>query len=210
MALIDNIHWLGHASFFINAHVKIFIDPYKLSTDEKADIILISHEHFDHCSVADVKHITQPSTVIITVPGNQSKLAAVADNVADIKLVRPGDKLSVENVGLEVVPAYNTNKSFHSKSNEWVGFIVRIGNESLYFAGDTDFIPEMKSIHCDIALLPVSGTYVMTPEEAASAANLINPKIAVPMHYCGIIGTSNDAEKFKSLCKCEVRILEKE
>jgi len=208
--LIDKVHWLGHASFIIRDGKVIYFDPYKISTDDRADIILVSHEHFDHCSADDIKGIAQPSTVIVTVPDNRAKLASIAAEVAGIKFVKPGDTLTTQGVGIEVVPAYNANKSFHPKRNDWIGFVVEVDGERLYHAGDTDLIPEMGSITCDIALLPVSGTYVMTAEEAAKAATQIKPKIAVPMHYGDIVGDESDAKRFQSLCECDVRILKPE
>ncbi len=210
VSLIDKVHWLGHASFVIRNGKVIYFDPFKIDTKEKADIIFITHEHFDHCSEDDIKTIVQPSTVIVTVPGNQSKLSSLDSQIAEIKLVKPGDTLTVQEITIEVIPAYNVNKSFHPKSNEWVGFVVDVDGEKIYHAGDTDLIPNMSSVQCDIALLPVSGTYVMTAEEAAKAAAQINPQIAVPMHYGDIIGNENDARRFKTLCECEVRILNAE
>tara|TARA_B100000315_G_C14471181_1_gene538416 strand:- start:289 stop:918 length:630 start_codon:yes stop_codon:yes gene_type:complete len=208
--LVDKLHWLGHASFLIKNGKNIYIDPFKLSTEEKADILIITHEHFDHCSPDDLKKIIQPSTIVITVPGNQSKLAPFAESVKEIKLVKPSDTITVEGIDMEFVPAYNVDKEFHPKSNEWVGVILTIDGERLYFAADTDLIPEMNTIKCDIALLPVSGTYVMTAEEAANAAKILEPKIAIPFHYGDIVGTEDDAKKFQSLCECDVKILEKE
>lgn len=127
-----------------------------------------------------------------------------------MKTVLPGDSLVVAGIAVEAVQAYNTNKNFHPRENGWVGFIVEIEGERVYHAGDTDLIPEMSAVRCDIALLPVSGTYVMTADEAARAAAVIKPKIVVPMHYGDIVGTVQDADKLKSLCSCEVRILPKE
>ncbi|MDP7323315.1 MAG: MBL fold metallo-hydrolase, partial [Candidatus Woesearchaeota archaeon] len=162
MALIDKIHWLGHSTFLIKTNKTLIFDPFQINTEEKADILFITHEHYDHCSPEDFQKVIQPSTIIVTVPGNQSKLASVADKVAEIKLVKPGDTLTVEGIDIEVIPAYNIDKEFHPKENEWVGFILTIEGERLYFASDTDLIPEMDAVKCDIAILPVSGTYVMT------------------------------------------------
>lgn len=208
--LIDRVHWLGHASFVIRNGKVIYFDPYNISAAEKADLILVSHEHFDHCSADDIQKIIQPSTVIVTVPANQSKLSSVAGEIAEIKLVKPGETLTIDGIDIEAVPAYNVNKSFHPKASGWIGFVVEVDGERIYHAGDTDFIPEMSSVRCDIALLPVSGTYVMTAEEAAKAAAQIKPQIAVPMHYGDIVGNESDAKRFESLCECEVRILKKE
>ena len=202
------IEHLGHAGFKITDGDTIYIDPFNVNTDEKADIILITHEHYDHCSVKDIQKLVKENTTIVTVADCQSKLSSVVSGIKGVKIVRPGAKLMIGNVSIETVPAYNVNKQFHPKANEWVGFIVTIKGKRIYHAGDTDLIPEMKNItNIDVALLPVSGTYVMTAEEAADAANRIMPKVAVPMHYGSIVGTKADAEKFKKLCKCRVEIL---
>jgi L-ascorbate metabolism protein UlaG (beta-lactamase superfamily) len=210
MPLIDKIHWLGHASFLIKDGKNIYIDPWKITREEKADVVIITHEHYDHCSPDDLQKIVQSSTIIVTVPGNQSKISSIQGSVAEVKLIKPGDKIEVEGIPIEAVPAYNTDKNFHPKANEWIGVVITIGNERLYFAADTDLIEEMNMIKCDIALLPVSGTYVMTAEEAANAAKILQPKLAIPFHYGDIVGSEKDAKKFQSLCECDVKILEKE
>jgi len=168
------------------------------------DLILISHEHFDHCSPEDINRLRQPDTVIIGSP-------AAAAKIKGAQAMRPGERLSVKGVEIEAVPAYNINKRFHPREAGGLGFILTIEGERLYFAGDTDFIPEMKEIRCDIALLPVSGTYVMTAEEAAQAAAAIRPKVAIPMHYgAGVAGSEADAERFRSLYPGTVVILKPE
>jgi len=206
LTMVENIHWLGHDTFKISGQKTIYTDPFKLKKKDKADIILITHEHYDHCSPEDVKMIQGPETVIVTVADCAKKLKG------NIKIVKPGDKLSIMGVDIEAVPAYNTNKQFHTKDRNWVGFVFSTEGKRIYIAGDTDRIPEMKNIKCDIALLPVSGTYVMTADEAAEAALDIKPKVAIPMHYASIVGTENDAERFKEALegKIEVVILSKE
>ena len=198
--MVENIHWLGHASFKITGEKTIYIDPWKLTEGEPADIILITHEHYDHCSVEDVEKISTNNTWIVTTPDTAAKLKG------NIKTVQPGDIITVEGIEVEVVPAYNLNKAFHPSANNWVGYIITINGQRIYHPGDCDFMPEMNNIKADIAFLPVGGTYTMTAEEAAEAANAIGPKIAIPMHYDDIVGSKADAEKFKQLCNSQVVI----
>jgi len=184
----------------------IYFDPYQVQED-KADYIFVTHEHYDHCSVADIKKIVKAETVIITVPDCQSKVAGLP--IKDVKLVNPGDKLNIDDLEVQVVPAYNTNKHFHPKEQDWVGFVVKVDGKLVYHTGDSDNIPEMKKLTgLDVIFVPVSGTYVMDPTEAAEIINILKPKTAVPIHYgAGVAGTKEDAEKFKSLVHGNVVIL---
>ena len=205
--MIENIHWLGHDTFKITGEKVIYTDPFKIKKGAPADIILITHEHYDHCSPDDLKKIQTSDTTIITTPDCAGKLAG------KVKTVKPGDKLTVDGIEIEAVPSYNTNKQFHTKDKNWVGYIITVNGQRIYLAGDTDYIPEMKTFkNIDIALLPVSGTYVMTADEAVKAALDIKPKIAVPMHYNSIVGTEDDAKKFAEGLKgkVDVKILKQE
>lgn len=200
--ICKNLQWLGHDAFLLRAGGKvIYFDPFKLEKGlPPADIICISHEHYDHCSPEDVRAIQQPSTLIFT------EAMATAKLEGQITAMVPGERREVAGIIIETVPAYNTNKKFHPRSNGWLGFILTVDGVRIYHAGDTDFIPEMKEIRADIALLPVSGTYVMTAEEAAQAALVIGPEIAVPMHYGGIVGSNDDAARFAAALAGKIRV----
>ena len=198
--MVDTIDWLGHSSVRIRAEKIVYIDPWKLGKSGKADMVLISHPHSDHCSPGDVKKVMRDDTVIIAtadcapgLPGN-------------IRVVQPGDEVSLGAIRVTAVPAYNVNKAFHPKAKGWVGFVITVGGKNIYYAGDTDVIPEMKKLKADIMIVPVGGTYTMTAEEAADAVNIINPVAAVPVHYGDIVGSLDDAKRFKELCRCEVVI----
>ena len=203
-SMIKNIKWLGHAGFAINALDKIIvIDPFQIKEIAPADIILITHSHYDHCSVEDINKIKKPDTVIVTEAESAKKLSG------NVRIVKPGDKINVSGVQIEAVEAYNTNKAFHPKANGWLGFIITVDGIRIYHAGDTDLIPEMDKFEADIALLPVSGTYVMTADEAVEAAKRLKPEIAFPMHFDSIVGSKEDAIKFKKDLEgiCEVELL---
>ncbi len=207
--LLDHLHWLGHDSFYLDGPPVIYFDPWKLPNGlPQAGIVLVSHEHGDHCSPEDIAKISGPDTILVANPTAAVRLEG------NVRVMMPGDRLQLGEIEIEAVPAYNVNKfrapgvPFHPQKDQHNGYIVTINGERLYFAGDTDHIPEMAEIDCTVALLPVSGTYVMTAEEAAQAAQTIAPQVAVPMHYgAGVVGTTTDAERFKSLYQGQVLIL---
>ncbi|MFP4446690.1 MAG: MBL fold metallo-hydrolase [Desulfosudaceae bacterium] len=201
---VKQINWLGHDAFRIDGSRTVYFDPYQISGGPTADLILISHEHFDHCSPEDVARIQGPETMIVTDKDSAAKLSG------NVRTVAPGDTVTEKDVAIEVVPSYNTDKQFHPRRNQWLGFVIELDGIRLYHAGDTDVIPEMADIRADIALLPVSGTYVMTAEEAVQAARMIKPRIAIPMHYGTVVGSDQDARSFQKALdgEIDVRILE--
>ncbi len=189
---IDNIHWLGHATFRIeDGKTQIYIDPWKLPDGvRKADVILITHGHFDHYSEPDIGRIEQPSTVFVAPPDVASKLKGKHVIVAS-----PGGTYAVDKLNVRAVPAYNVNKDFHKRGEGWVGYVVTLSNGvRIYHSGDSDVTPEMKAVKTDVALLPCGGTYTMTADEVAQAANTFKPAVLVPMHWGDIVGSRADAE----------------
>ncbi|HID16948.1 TPA: MBL fold metallo-hydrolase [Candidatus Bathyarchaeota archaeon] len=205
------ISWLGHDAFKIKDDKTIYIDPFELKGGERADIILVTHEHYDHCSPKDIKKVSSPETIVVA-PGSCKRLLSGLK----ARFVKPGDGLEVKGVKVEALPAYNVNKFrfpgqvFHPKEEGKVGYVLTVKGVKIYHAGDADLIPEMEGLRVDVALLPVSGTYVMTAEEAAEATRKLKADLAIPMHYGSIVGSERDAEKFKSLAACPVEILPKE
>lgn len=196
--LVSNIHWLGHDSFRIEGDgLVIYVDPWKLKGGPKADLILITHDHHDHCSPPDVAQVRTEDSVIVTIQAAAAKLPG------PVLVVKPGDELTARGIPIKAVPAYNTNKfrspdvPFHPPEAGHVGFIFTVDGRRIYHAGDTDCIPEMNSIQTDVALLPVSGIYVMTAEEAVEAAAAIQPQVAIPMHVGEGIGSLADADRFQ-------------
>jgi L-ascorbate metabolism protein UlaG (beta-lactamase superfamily) len=184
----------------------LWIDPFQVTQgDPKADLLLITHAHGDHCSVGDMRNVIKPETTVIGPPDCIAK--APVDETNKIA-VAPGDRKTVEGFSIEVVPAYNIDKPFHPRANNWVGYIISAAGGRLYHAGDTDRIPEMKTFQADIAFLPIGGTYTMNAEEAAAAASEdIKAKLAVPMHYGVVVGSDADAQRFSELCSISVEIL---
>ena len=202
--MIEKIHWLGQAGFRIIDDKVIYIDPYKIKRGEEADIILISHDHFDHCSPGDIEKVKKENTVIIASKAASKKLSG------NVQTLKPGNKINIRGIDIEGIPSYNISKNFHPQAADNLGFIITVAGTRIYHAGDTDLIPEMKGIKADIVLLPVGGTYTMDAEEAAEATSIINPKIAIPMHWGSVVGSRKDAEQFQKLCKGKVRILQEE
>jgi L-ascorbate metabolism protein UlaG (beta-lactamase superfamily) len=210
--LLERLHWLGHASFRLDGPPTIYFDPWRLKGESpQADVVLVSHEHFDHCSPEDVGQISGPGTVIVANSGAAKNLHG------DVRVLQPGEHVTVGEVRIEAIPAYNVDKfrspgvPFHPKEAGHVGYVVTVGQERIYFAGDTDHIPEMAGLDCDVALLPIGGTYTMDAEEAAQAATDIGPEVVVPMHWGSeVVGTRDDVERFRSLYEGEVVVLEAE
>ncbi|MDE1770223.1 MAG: MBL fold metallo-hydrolase [Thaumarchaeota archaeon] len=210
------IKWFGHDSFSLVGKIKIITDPYKIITQEKADLILISHNHFDHLSVADLQNVSTDNTTIVAAKECLDMLTGFTfkEKIG----ILPGEEKTVRGIRIKAIRAYNldkinpeTKKPFHPKEDNKIGFLFELNGITIYHTGDTDLTPEMSDLKPDIALVPVSGTYVMTAQEAAKAIEKIKPKIVIPMHYGTIVGSEKDAHNFKQLIKsCEVQILTKE
>jgi L-ascorbate metabolism protein UlaG (beta-lactamase superfamily) len=195
---MKGVSHLFHASVKIAREKIIYFDPFKITGEpHDADFIFCTHDHFDHLSPEDIKKVmkTDSGTTVLVVPKKKAKKFKKY-SLKEIIGVEPGNRYEAEGIQFATVPAYNVDKKFHKKKENHVGYIVNIGDVSYYFAGDTDYIPEMDSIEADVVFLPVGGTYTSTAAEAAKAANAIKPKAAVPIHFGSVVGTQKDAEEF--------------
>jgi len=175
----------------------VYIDPWKIRQKDHADIILLTHDHYDHYSEFDIKTLTDET----------SRIVAPMSTPVVTDLIAAGSTLKIKDIGIRAIPAYNLSKAFHPKANGWVGYVVEIDGKKIYHPGDTDRIPEMKGLSVDVAFIPVGGTYTMDAREAAGVFKDISAEHAVPIHYGDIVGSKKDAEQFSELCACNVHIL---
>jgi L-ascorbate metabolism protein UlaG (beta-lactamase superfamily) len=210
--MIENIHWLGHDSFRIDGSSTVYIDPWKVPrAAPKADVILVTHDHYDHLSPDDIHRLATPATVVVGPP-------VVTAKIRDLETItmRAGDTVDVGTAEVIAVPAYNVDKFrapgevYHPKSAGHLGYIVAMDGATVYHSGDSDMIPEMEGIEVDVALVPVSGTYVMTADEAVVACGVIRARTVVPMHYGDIVGSAADARRLAERCGAAVVILPRE
>lgn len=204
--MLNNIEVLYHSSIRINKEKTIYIDPFKIDRNyNDADIIFITHDHYDHYSEEDIDKVINENTVIVIPEELLTKVLKKGINKNAIITVKPNQKYMVQGIKFETVPAYNTNKTFHPKENGWVGYVIEINEIKYYIAGDTDITEENKKVKCDVAFVPVGGTYTMDFKEAAQLVNQIQPKVAVPIHYGSVVGTKQDAEEFIKLLHTNVK-----
>ena len=197
------IKWIGHASFRIAAGEGVaYIDPWKLPDEpHDANVVFVSHSHYDHCSPPDVAKVSTAETSVIA-PGETIEQLHAAN------AVEPGESVTIGGFTIEAVAAYNIGKKFHPKDNNWCGAVITAGGKRIYYAGDTDLIPEMSALaDVDVALLPVGGKYTLDADEAADACKAIGCKAAIPYHWGDIVGSADDAETFAAKAGCQVHVL---
>ncbi len=197
------ITWIGHASFRLAGDSVVYVDPWKLQLKaHDADIVFVSHPHSDHYSADDVEIVSGQSTCVLCPPGTVPGVPAE-------NLLSAGRSFSAGQVSVEAVPAYNTDKDFHPKANGWLGAVFTIGGARVYYAGDTDVIPEMAELSdIDVALLPVGGTYTMDADQAVAACERIGCAAAIPYHWGDIVGSVEDAKRFTDCAGCQVHLLQ--
>lgn len=195
--MLNNIEVLCHSSIRMNKGKIIYVDPFHIEENyQDADIILITHSHYDHFSEEDIEKVRKAGTKIYVTEDYVENARQLGFSENKIIGVKPNQTYYEGNIEINTVPAYNVNKQFHPKENNWVGYIIKIDGITYYIAGDTDITEENKKIKCDVAFVPVGGTYTMTAKEAAELVNIIKPKVAIPIHYGDIVGTKEDAITF--------------
>ncbi|MBO6239568.1 MAG: MBL fold metallo-hydrolase [Butyrivibrio sp.] len=209
--MLDNIEVFTQSSIRIkSSQGTIYLDPFQIKTEpHDADYILITHDHYDHFSVDDIRKIAKISTILVVPARMEDDAKELANDVASIVTVKPGVYKEISGLEIETIPAYNTVKPFHPRRAEWVGYILRADGKRIYVAGDTGLTKEARQVKCDIALLPVGGTYTMDTRRAAELANTIRPEYVIPTHYGSIVGKQSDGQTFASLVKSPVKVVEK-
>ena len=203
--MLENVEVLCHSSIRFSKGNTIYFDPFKIETNyNDADVIFITHDHYDHYSEEDIGKIVKEDTVIVIPEDLKTKVLKKGWKEENIITVIPNKSYTVKNIEFQTVPAYNVNKQFHPKENNWVGYLVNMEGITYYISGDTDITEENKKVKCDVAFVPVGGTYTMDYKEAAELINEIKPKVAVPTHYGSIIGSKKDGAKFAKLVDADI------
>jgi L-ascorbate metabolism protein UlaG (beta-lactamase superfamily) len=202
--MIEGITWFKQSSVRINRGGKtIYIDPWELKEHTPADFILITHEHFDHLSPPDIEKLRHDRTYLIAPKSLEDKVPNPTH------LMNPGETLELDGVKIQGFPAYNTNKEFHPKENNWLAYRIEVDGRSYYHAGDTDLIPEMKDIQVDVAFLPIGGTYTMDWKEACEAVKRINSTVTIAFHFGDVVGDESDAKNLQRAYPEKIKILER-
>ena len=207
----DNIDVFTQNSIRIRSDLGvIYVDPFHMKEEpHDADYVLITHPHSDHFSIEDIRKVIKADTILVVPEKMEDDAGELKPDVKDIVTVKPGIYKEINGLEMETVPAYNTIKPFHPKRAEWVGYILRVNGKRIYIAGDTGATKEARQVKCDIALLPIGGTFTMDAKRAADLANTIRPEYAIPVHYGGLVGKKSDAQTFASLVKSPVKVIEK-
>jgi L-ascorbate metabolism protein UlaG (beta-lactamase superfamily) len=195
--MLDNISINEHSSIRIADKIIAYIDPFRLKEERHdADLILFTHSHFDHFSPEDFRKAAKPETIYVCPLSMRADALGAGIDEGHLRTLEAEENLGILGIEIEGVPAYNTNKPNHPKEKGWLGYVLEIGPHQIYVAGDTDRIPEGEAVQCDIALVPIGGTYTMNAREAADFINALRPHTVIPTHYASIVGSLDDAREF--------------
>ena len=205
--MLESIEVLCHSCIKFNKGEVIYFDPFKIEKNyNDADVIFITHDHYDHYSEEDIDKVIKAGTTVVAPEDLLTKLLKKGFEKENIVMVTPSKEYTVKGIEFQTIPAYNINKQFHPKSNAWVGYLLKLEGLTYYIAGDTDITEENKKVKCDVAFVPVGGTFTMNYKEAAELINEIKPKIAVPTHYGCIVGEKSDGVSFSKLVSNEIEV----
>lgn len=209
--MLEKIDVLTHSSIKIRGDlITVYVDPFKIKEEaHDADFVFITHEHYDHFSPEDIRKVINNTTIIVTPEQMYDDATEFEREVKEIVSVKPFESTKINGLLVETVPAYNTIKPFHPKRAGWVGYILSIDGKRIYIAGDTGFTKEAQKVECDIALVPIGGTYTMDAKRAAELINIIKPEYAIPTHYGSIVGKPTDGKTFASNVRQPVQVVEK-
>ena len=209
--MINHIEVLTHSSIRIrSSFATIYVDPFEMKEEpHDADYVLITHQHYDHFSPADIRKVNKDTTILVTPESMVDDAGELARDVKEIVAVKPGVYREISGLEIETIPAYNTVKPFHPRRAEWVGYILRLDGKRIYIAGDTGATKEAKKVKCDIAMVPVGGTYTMDAKRAADLVNTIRPEYAIPTHYGSVVGKQSDGKTFESYVKSPIKVVQK-
>lgn len=207
--MLENVSINCHSSIKFVGDEIFYFDSFKIKEESHdADVIFCTHTHFDHFSEKDIEKVKKEDTKIVVPKDGEAKAKKIGFKEENIVVVKPNEEYIIEKTEVKTVPAYNENKHFHPKENEWVGYIIILNGTKYYIAGDTDITEENRLVRCDVAFLPIGGTYTMTATEAASLANEIKPQVVVPIHYGDIVGSKEDVNEFKNILNSNIKCVE--
>lgn len=211
MSLIDQIDVFIQNSIRIRGDGRtIYIDPFRMKEEpHDADYVFITHDHYDHFSVEDIMKVAGDATTLVLPARMEDKAAKVPVKFSRVYTVKPGTTHELDGLKFEAVAAYNNMKPFHPRSSEWVGYIFEVEDKRVYVAGDTDATREAKEVKCDIAMVPIGGTYTMDASKAADLINIIRPEIAIPVHFGDLVGDPRDADTFAAHVDAPVEVVRK-
>ena len=209
--MTDRIEVFTHSSIRIKGNsTTIYIDPFKIREEFRdADYVFITHQHYDHFSIEDILKVATKDTILVVPESMVDDAREIERRVKEIVTVRPGESKEISGLSVEAIHAYNNIKPFHPKRAEWVGYILTVDGKRIYIAGDTGLTKESKLVKCDIALVPIGGTYTMDARKAADLINIIKPEVVIPIHYGSVVGKPHDADIFAGLVKEPVQVVTK-
>ena len=204
----ENIEVFEQNSIRITERLEqIYIDPFQMKEEpHDAAYVLITHDHYDHFSPDDIAKVVSDKTILVVPEKMAGKARKLSGMFSKVVTVKPGVYREIDGLELETVPAYNILKPFHRKDAEWVGYILRIDGKRIYIAGDTDATKEAKAVKCDIAIVPIGGTYTMDAKKAAELVNILHPDVAIPVHYGTVVGSPRDGNVFAENVKKPIKV----